>query len=70
MTDTILAENHDGVLVVTFNRPEKKNAINSEMWVGIRETFRAAAEDDTVVCVLLCGAGEHFLLGRRFIQFW
>ena len=40
MTDTILTENRDGVLVVTFNRPEKKNAINNEMWVGLRETFR------------------------------
>jgi len=69
MTDTILTENRDGVLVVTFNRPEKKNAINSEMWIGIRETFRAAAQDDTVVCVLLCGAGEHFCSGVDLSSF-
>jgi enoyl-CoA hydratase/carnithine racemase len=63
MTNTILTDNRDGVLVVTLNRPEKKNAINNEMWIGLRETFKAAAEDDTVVCVLLCGAGEHFCSG-------
>ena len=46
MSDLLLTENRDGVLVVTFNRAEKKNAINTEMWVAIRETFRGAAEDD------------------------
>jgi len=51
------------VLVLTINRPEKKNAINNEMWVGLRESFRAAAVDDTVSCVLLCGAGDNFCSG-------
>jgi enoyl-CoA hydratase/carnithine racemase len=69
MTNTLLTENRDGVLVVTFNRPEKKNAINNDMWIGIRETFRAAAEDDAVVCVLLCGAGEHFCSGVDLSSF-
>jgi enoyl-CoA hydratase/carnithine racemase len=69
MTETILTENHDGVLVVRFNRPEKKNAINSEMWIGIRETFKAAAKDDAVACVLLCGAGEHFCSGVDLSSF-
>ena len=69
MTDTILTENRDGVLVVTFNRPEKKNAINTQMWIGIREAFKAAAEDDSVVCVLLCGSGEHFCSGVDLTSF-
>jgi len=69
MTDTILTENHDGVLVVMFNRPDKKNAINNAMWIGIRETFRAASEDDSVVSVLLCGAGEHFCSGVDLASF-
>lgn len=63
MSDTLLSENRDGVLLVTLNRPEKKNAINNEMWAAIRDTFRAAAEDDDVTCVLLCGAGENFCSG-------
>ena len=40
MSDLILTDNRDGVLVVTFNRPEKKNAINTQMWIDLRETFR------------------------------
>jgi len=69
MTDSILTENRDGVLVVTLNRPQKKNAINNEMWIGIRETITSAAEDDTVACLLLCGAGEHFCSGVDLSSF-
>jgi enoyl-CoA hydratase/carnithine racemase len=63
MTEQLLTQNRDGVRVLTLNRPEKKNAINNEMWVGLRESFRAAAVDDSVSCVLLCGAGENFCSG-------
>ncbi|CAA0101221.1 1,2-epoxyphenylacetyl-CoA isomerase [Halioglobus japonicus] len=69
MTDLVTTDNRDGVLVVTFNRPEKKNAINTQMWVDLRETFRAAAEDDDVVCLLLCGAGENFCSGVDLASF-
>ena len=60
MSDVLLTENRDGVLVVTLNRPEKRNAINVPMWEAIRDTFRAASEDDAVTCVLLTGAGDIF----------
>lgn len=63
MTEQLLTQNRDGVRVLTLNRPEKKNAINNDMWVGLRESFRAAAADDTVSCVLLCGAGDNFCSG-------
>ncbi|MEZ5569400.1 MAG: enoyl-CoA hydratase-related protein [Halioglobus sp.] len=69
MTDFILTENHDGVLVVTFNRPDKKNAINNAMWTGLREAFLAAAADDSVVCALLCGAGDNFCAGVDLSSF-
>src|SRR6056297_3381652 len=69
MSELIRTENHDGVLVVTLNRPEKKNAINNAMWVGLREAFLAAASDDSVVCVLLCDAGENFCAGVDLASF-
>ena len=69
MSDTILAENREGVLIVTLNRPQKKNAINNEMWIAIRETFISAEEDDSVVCVLLTGAGENFCAGVDLSSF-
>ena len=69
MSEFLLAENRDGVLVLTLNRPQKKNAINTAMWVSLREAFRAAAEDPSVRCVLLCGAGEHFCAGVDLASF-
>ena len=39
MTEQVLAENHDGVLVITLNRPEKKNAISNEMLYGLEAAF-------------------------------
>jgi enoyl-CoA hydratase/carnithine racemase len=69
MTDLILTDNRDGVLVVTLNRPAKKNAINTEMWAGLRDTFKSAAADDEVVCVLLCGAGGNFSAGVDLASF-
>ena len=69
MTGQLRSENRNGVLVVTFNRPEKKNAITIEMWLALRDTFRSAAADDSVRCVLLCGAGENFCAGVDLSSF-
>jgi enoyl-CoA hydratase/carnithine racemase len=69
MTDFILTENRDGVLIVTLNRPEKKNAINTQMWIDLRQAFESAAKDDDVMCVLLCGAGDNFCSGVDLASF-
>jgi enoyl-CoA hydratase/carnithine racemase len=69
MSDSVLQELDDGVLVVTLNRPQKKNAIDTGMWITIRDTFRAAAEDDAVRCLLLCGAGDNFCAGVDLASF-
>ncbi|MBN7798019.1 enoyl-CoA hydratase/isomerase family protein [Parahaliea mediterranea] len=69
MTDRLLRENHGGVLQLTLNRPEKKNAIDNPLWVAIREAFREAAEDDGVRCVLLTGAGDNFSAGVDLSSF-
>jgi enoyl-CoA hydratase/carnithine racemase len=69
MTELIHCENRDGVLIIRFNRPDKKNAINTEMWAGLRDAFNSAAADDDVACVLLCGAGENFSAGVDLASF-
>jgi enoyl-CoA hydratase/carnithine racemase len=69
MSDTILTDNIDGVLVVTFNRPHKKNAVNTEMWVALRETFLSADRDDSVVCILLTSSGDDFCAGVDLSSF-
>ena len=52
-----------GVVTITLNRPERKNAINGTMWAELLTTFRdiAASRDDRVV--VLTGAGGAFCSG-------
>ena len=69
MSELLLTDNRDGVLVITFNRPDKKNAVNTEMWLALRETFQSAAQDNDVVCALLCGEGDNFCSGVDLASF-
>jgi len=61
--DPILVERADGVVTVTLNRPQKKNAVTGEMWGQLRDLFRevAAAPADRVLVVT--GAGGAFCSG-------
>lgn len=55
-------ESHDGIAVITLNRPEKRNAINDEMALALRDGFeRLNAGSDRVG--ILTHAGEHFTGG-------
>ena len=58
-----------GVLKVLFNRPEKKHAIDSKMFIALREIFKASREDDSVKCVLLSSSDENFSAGVDLSSF-
>jgi methylglutaconyl-CoA hydratase len=54
----------DGPLArITLNRQEKRNALNSEMIVGLRAALAASADAPGVRVVLLSGAGSDFCSG-------
>ena len=52
-----------GLLTITMNRPERRNALNPDMVSGLVEAARRAAEDHEVRAVLLKGAGGTFCVG-------
>ena len=54
----VLYEVRDGVATVTLNRPEAMNAIDPETRAALRDTWRRAAADDSVRCLLFTGAGD------------
>lgn len=67
----VLVEEQAGaVRVLTLNRPEKANALNTELHLALADAFRTAAQDDSVRVVVLTGAGEkHFCAGMDLAEF-
>ena len=53
----------NGVVTVTMNRPEKKNAADAVMWDELRDTWNALAVDPEVRAVIMTGAGDAFCSG-------
>jgi enoyl-CoA hydratase/carnithine racemase len=58
----------DGILTLSFNRPETFNAINSQMEAELYEALRRAEDDDAVRVVVLTGEGKHFSAGHDIRQ--
>lgn len=63
MTDIVLQHFDRGLLTITMNRPDRRNALNPEMTRALVEAARRAAEDGEVRAVLLRGAGGTFCVG-------
>ncbi|WP_028389555.1 enoyl-CoA hydratase/isomerase family protein [Legionella fairfieldensis] len=53
----------DGILTLTLNRPEKLNALNTEVLQHLSEIFNTAKEKPTVKALLLTGSGKAFCAG-------
>ena len=68
MTD-IVAEHSGSILRVQFNRPSKKNAMTSAMYVTMADLLNNAAKDDSVRVVLWHGAGDSFCAGNDLEDF-
>jgi enoyl-CoA hydratase/carnithine racemase len=65
----ILIENRKEVRVLTLNRPEKRNALNSALTQGLLDALRAADADASVRAVVLTGAGPGFCAGADLSEF-
>jgi 2-(1,2-epoxy-1,2-dihydrophenyl)acetyl-CoA isomerase len=54
----ILTEHHDGVAMITLNRPEKLNALSFDLARELDEALTGFETDDAIKAVVLTGAGE------------
>lgn len=59
----LLEHKHDGIAVLVLNRPDKLNALNSELSTALNEALARIAEDDSIRVVVLTGAGRAFCAG-------
>lgn len=66
----ILQSTSAGVGVITFNNPEKRNAMSLEMWEGLGAALIEMRDDPNVRVVILTGAGDKaFVSGADISQF-
>jgi len=62
-TDKMLARKEGGVGILTFNNPERHNAVSLEMWEATKSILDGFAADDDIRVVVLTGAG-----GKAFVS--
>lgn len=65
----LLSDNHGAVRVLTLNRPDKHNALNTQLTQQLLDALRATEHDDTVHAVVLTGAGKSFCAGADTREF-
>ena len=62
-TEDILAHEDDGVVVITLNRPQARNAMSGEMNAGLEQTLDYAERSADVRVIVITGAGGAFCAG-------
>jgi enoyl-CoA hydratase len=68
-TEHCTVERRGHTVIVTMNRPEKKNALSPAMLVGMYDAWREIDEDDDVRSAILTGAGGNFCTGMDLAAF-
>ncbi len=61
--DGLRVEVDGAVATLWLDRPEKRNAVTYEMWVGIAEACARLADDPSVRLMVVRGVGDHFCAG-------
>jgi 2-(1,2-epoxy-1,2-dihydrophenyl)acetyl-CoA isomerase len=61
--ETVLVDHDSGIVTITLNRPEKKNAANATMWDELLTVWRQLAADADVRVIVITGAGGAFCSG-------
>lgn len=70
MPEPLLLHKEPPLAWITFNRPERRNAVNLEMWQALSGLVAQVAEDTDLRVLLIRGAGEEaFISGADISQF-
>lgn len=63
MADAVVVEDDGRVRTLTLNRPEALNAMNNDVFCGIRDALAAAEDDPGTAVVMITGAGRAYCAG-------
>ena len=69
MTETVLLDVAEGIATITLNRPAALNAVNLEMMAAFVAAVARIEGDPAARCVVIRGAGDHFMAGGDVKQF-
>src|SRR6202041_1445226 len=67
--DDIITEHSGSILRVQLNRPAKRNAMTSAMYLSLASIFNEAANDENTRVILWHGAGDSFCAGNDIEDF-
>jgi len=65
---TVLYEANEGVVTITLNRPQAKNALSSALMRDLTSALENASQDESIRVVILTGAGDAGTGGRYSIK--
>ena len=69
MSTTQLSEDRGKIRILTMNRPEKRNALNTELTQALLQALRVADSEDSVDALVLTGVGPGFCAGADIGEF-
>ncbi|XP_073947153.1 enoyl-CoA delta isomerase 3, peroxisomal-like [Choristoneura fumiferana] len=65
--DTIIETLHGNIKTVKYNKPRRKNAIDSDMYQRVTRILNNAAKDDSVSVMVFTGTGDYFSSGNDLV---
>ena len=69
MSEHVKVERGGGVLAITLNRPERRNAITVAMYAALADAIESAATDPDVRVITIRGEGQDFAAGNDLADF-
>jgi enoyl-CoA hydratase/carnithine racemase len=69
VTQHVLVEKSERLLVLTLNRPDKKNALTRAMYKTLADEISGADTDPAIRCILIMANGDMFTAGNDLVDF-
>ena len=68
--NVVLLEEDNGIFTITFNRPEKRNAMNPAMHQQMHKLLSDLRYNERVRVLIITGAGESFCAGQDLKEYF